>query len=175
MVWNDKCDYCEPAEVKYINPTGNNLTIIQLNIRSLLGKQDDLINMINSLNKNKSLPKVLLLSETHLNDSKTRHINIPNYNISYRNRIIKPGGGVAILTHKTLTYKNRIDLYDLNKDNFECVFIELNQKAKKLIIIGSIYCPPNTKPREFINQYQHMLTRLKLEKKRFNIRHGPQP
>ena len=121
--------------------------------------------MINSLNKNKSLPKVLLLSEMHLNDSKTRHINIPNYNISYRNQINKPGGGVAILTHKTLTYKNRIDLYDLNKDNFECVFIELNQKAKKSIIIGSIYRPPNTKPREFISQYQHMLTRLKLEKK----------
>ena len=67
----------------------------------------------------------------HLNDSKTRHINIPNYNISYRNRTNKPGGRVAILTHKTLTYKNRIDLFDLNKDNFECVFIELNQKAKE--------------------------------------------
>ena len=86
--------------------------------------------MINSLNKNKSLPKLLLINETHLNDSKIRHINIPNYNISYRNRTNKLGGGVAILTHKTLTYKNQLDLDDLNKDNFECVFIELNQKKK---------------------------------------------
>ena len=121
--------------------------------------------MINTLHKNQSLPKLLLLNETHLNDSKIRHINIPNYNISYRNRPNKLGGGVAILTHKTLIYKNRLDLVDLNKDNFECVFIELTQKAKKPIIIGSIYRPPNTKPREFIIQYQHMLNRLKLEKK----------
>ena len=126
-LWNDKCDYCEPSEVKYINPTGNNLTII-LNIRNLLGKQHDLTMLINSLNKNKSLPKILLLSETHLNDSKVRHINIPNYNISYHNRTNKCGGGVAILVHKTLTYKNRADLEDLNKDNFECKFIKLNRK-----------------------------------------------
>ena len=121
--------------------------------------------MIKTLHKNKSLPKILLLNETHLNDSKIRHINIPNYNISYRNRPNKLGGGVAILTHKTLIYKNRLDLADLNKDNFECVFIELTQKAKKSIIIGSIYRPPNTKPRDFTTQYQHMLNRLKLEKK----------
>ena len=130
-LWNDKCDYCEPTEIKNLNLTGNNLTILQLNICSLLGKQYS-HNMIKTLHKNKSLPKILLLNETHLNDSKIRHINIPNYNISYRNRPNKLGGGVAILTHKTLIYKNWLDLTDLNKDNFECVFIELTQKAKKI-------------------------------------------
>ena len=88
--------------------------------------------LINSLNKNKSLPKILLLSETHLNYSKVRHINIPNYNISYYNWTNKSGGGVAILVHKTLTYKIRTDLEDLNKDNFECKFIELSRKSKKI-------------------------------------------
>ena len=111
------------------------------------------------------MPKLLLLSETLLNDSKTRHINIPNYNISYRNRPNKLGGGIAILIHKTLIYKNRLDLADLNKDNFERVFIELTSNTKQLIIIGSIYRPPNTKPKEFITQYQNMLNRLKIEKK----------
>ena len=51
-------------------------------------------------------------------------------------------------------------------NNFECAFIELTQKTKKSTIIGSIYHPPNTKPRDFINQYQHMLTRFKSEKKK---------
>ena len=44
-------------------------------------------------------------------------------------------------------------------------FYRIKPESKKSIIIGSIYHPPNTKPREFINQYQHILTRLKLEKK----------
>ena len=64
-----------------------------------------------------------------------------------------------------MRYKIRADLEDLNKDNFECTFIELNRKSKKSIIVGSIYCPPNTKPKDFNNQYQNMLSRLKLEKK----------
>ena len=60
--------------------------------------------------KRKSLPKLLLLSETHLNDSKQRHLNIPNYNIICHNRTNEQGDGVAILAHKTLTFKNHKDL-----------------------------------------------------------------
>ena len=84
-LWNDKCDYVEPYEICNLNPTGNNLTVLQLNIRSLLGKQHELLQLLNELCQNKSLPKLVLLSETHLNDSKMRHLNIPNYKILYQN------------------------------------------------------------------------------------------
>ena len=88
-----------------MNPTWNNLTVLQLNIRSLFGKQNELNYMLNKLCQSKSLPKLLLLSETHLNDSKLRHLNIPNYKIVYHNRTNKFGGVVAILIHQTLMYK----------------------------------------------------------------------
>ena len=69
-LWNDKCDYCESKELYKLNPKNNNLTIFQLNIQSLLSKQSDLNILLNSLHSNKSLPKLLLLSEPHLTDSK---------------------------------------------------------------------------------------------------------
>ena len=65
-LWNDKCDYCETLEINNLNSNGKNLTVLQLNIGSLLGKQNELNLLLNELHKHKSLPKLLILSETHL-------------------------------------------------------------------------------------------------------------
>ena len=85
------------------------------------------------------MPKILLLSETHLSDSKLRHLNIPNYTTLSRNRQNRGGGIVAIIVHNSLIYKEQNDLDILNKENFECIFLELKQKSHPLILIGSIY------------------------------------
>ena len=69
-LWDDKCDYYEINDVHNLNPNNKNLTILQLNIRGLLGKQSDLSLMLDKLYSNNSLPKILLLSETHLTESK---------------------------------------------------------------------------------------------------------
>ena len=155
---NDKYDYVEANEISNLNSTGNNLTVLQLNIRSLLGKQNELIQLLKKLCQNKSLPKLILLSETHLNDSKLRHVNIPNYKILYQNRSNKLGGGVAILIHNSLMYKERHDLKSFNSEYLECVFLEMKRRGQKPIIIGSIYRPPNSKPKKFNYQYQSLLT-----------------
>ena len=84
-LWNDKCDYVEPHDICNFNQTGNNLTVLQLDIRSLLGKQQELLQFLNDLSHKNSLPKLILLSKTHLNGSKIRHVNIPNYKILYQN------------------------------------------------------------------------------------------
>ena len=164
-LWNDKCDYVEPHDICNFNQTGNNLTVLQLNIRSLLGKQQELLQFFNDLSHKNSLPKLILLSETHLNGSKIRHVNISNYKILYQNRSIKTGGGVAILIHDSLMYKERTDLKMFNSELLECVFLEMNRKGKKPIIIGSIYRPPNTKPKQFNHLYNQIVTKLKNEKK----------
>ena len=127
--------------------------LLQLNIRSLLGKQLDLNSLTDRLYQNKSLPKILLLSETHLTKSKMRHLKIQNYTIINNNRTHKTGGRVAIAVHNTLTYSECKDLNKLYNENFECIFIELKQKSQSSIIIGSLYRPPNTKAKEFIEQY----------------------
>ena len=160
-LWDDKCDYCEPKELYNLNPKNNNLTILQLNIRSLLSKQSDLNILLNRLHSNKSLPKLLLLSETHLTDSKLRHVNLPNYKLICHNRTGKYGGGVAIAIHNSLRYKERDDLKYLNKEHFECITIELKMKFLPSILVCSLYRPPNTKSKEFLKQYKLMLETIR--------------
>ena len=104
-LWNDKCDYYEVNEIQNLNPNNKNLTILQLNIRSLLGKQLEINLLLNKLYHRRSLPKILLLSEIHLSDSKLRHLNIPNYTTLSHNRQNRGRGGVAIMVHNSLTYK----------------------------------------------------------------------
>ena len=49
MLWNDKCDYQEINEINNLNTKNKNLLILQLNIRSLLGKQNELNRLLNQL------------------------------------------------------------------------------------------------------------------------------
>ena len=155
--------YNDIDEIKDLNPSNKNLTVLQFNIRSLLSKQNDFNYILTRLHTNKSLPKIILLCETHLNDSKIHHINIPNYNTLSCNRTDKMGGGVAILIHKSLRYKEWKDLNQHSKKNFECIFIELINWNKKATIIGSIYHPPNTCPKDFCTSYQNLLNIIKKE------------
>ena len=138
-LWNDKCDYQEIHEIHNLNPKNKNLLVLQLNIRSLLGKQNELNDILNKLCINKSLPKVLLLSETHLDDSKLRHLNILNYLTLSSNRPMKEGGGVVICIHNSLKYKLCKDLNKLYNKTFECTFIELTRKSEKPSITGFLY------------------------------------
>lgn len=95
-----------------------------------------------------------------------RHLNILNYTIFNHNITYKTGGGVAIAVHNTLTYTECKDLNRLYNENFECIFMELKQKSQPPIIIGSIYRPPNTRAKEFIEQYRDLLTELNKEIKK---------
>ena len=140
------------------------MIILQLNIRSILGKQDDLNRLLSRLSNQNSLPKILILSETHLNTSKLRHLNIPNYKILSRNRLNKSGGGVAILSHNTQPIKHRLDLDNFNSNTLECIFAEIPNCFNKPTIIGSIYRPPNMNAKEFNNQYNEIIKTLIKEK-----------
>ena len=128
-LWNDKCDYYEVNEIQNLNPNNKILTILQLNIRSLLRKQTKINILLNKLYYKKSLPKILL-SETHLSDSKLRHLNIPNYTTLSCNRLNKSGGGVAIMVHNLLTSKERHDLNILNKEKFGMYIFRVETKIK---------------------------------------------
>ena len=45
------------------------------------------------------------------------------------------------------------------------MFFRNEEKGQKPIIIGSIYRPPNNKPKKFNQQYKQLVTKLKTEKK----------
>ena len=59
---NDYCTYLDYEEYDELSSKGQNLSIIQLNIRGLLGKQNDLSSLIKKRNENKI--GAVLLCET---------------------------------------------------------------------------------------------------------------
>ena len=50
-LWNDKCDYVELNHCENLNPNNYNLIIMQINIQSILVHQDELKQLMQTLEK----------------------------------------------------------------------------------------------------------------------------
>ena len=152
--YNDNCDYLDLDEFREVQISPNDLSIVQLNIQGLIGKQDKLLKFLNSTNKEKI--DVVIVSETWLTKSSEKLINIPGYDLISEVRQNKKGGGVGILINKKLKYKTRLDLCD---SSFENCFVEIKTKTKN-VLIGSLYRPPNTKQKDFTRKIVSMNKKL---------------
>ena len=141
----DTCDYDKLDN--NIHCDSGDLSIIQHNIRGLTSKLGNINNLIEKLQDN-GHPDIILLCETWLKTNSPRPY-IEGYNIERNDRKHKKGGGVCILLSTRCKYKRRLDLEQHNCVSFESCFVEI-QGWKSKIIVGSIYRPPNTDPREFI-------------------------
>ena len=87
--WEDNCDYLPFDSIETIVTNNNDLRIIQLNIRGLKGKLDELSELLRKL----KYPDVVILNETWLKDSDTSKIRINNYVFKGRPRVNKKGEG----------------------------------------------------------------------------------
>ena len=143
----NNCHYLEEHDVKEVTIRKNDLSIIQLNICSLISKQQELLKFINCCNKKKI--DIVILSETWLTSSAERKVNVPGYDYVGVSRKHKRGGGVGFLINKEIKYKTQTDLF-IDSDLFENYSIEM-KAAWKNIVLGSIYRPPNTNQKDFIN------------------------
>ena len=74
----DSCDYLDYEELTDDRSVKNNLTVLQLNIRGLLNKQDKLKNLLSDI-KNDSRVDVAMLVETWLNKNNSKRVKIPGY------------------------------------------------------------------------------------------------
>ena len=158
----DNCDYFETDNnLDHTLGLNDDLNIIQLNIRGLIGKQQTLIQETTSKNSNKKID-IYILCETWLNEHNNGRINVPNYSYIGKHRKNKKGGGVGILIHNTLTHKKRSDIALPNTSDLESIFVEIKTR-KGTLIIGSMYKPPCTKEKQFLIDYDSLLKQLKRE------------
>ena len=97
----DSCDYLDYGELTSDRSAKNNLTVLQLNIRGLLNKQDKLKNLLNDI-KNDSRVDVAMLVETWLNKNNSKRVKIPGYQFHGFHRKQNKGGGVGILISQEL-------------------------------------------------------------------------
>ena len=99
----DRCEYVGiDAPQSPINDKLPCLSVVQLNIRGLTGKQESITRLVKRMNRARKID-VILLVETWLKKSTVKLINIPGYTYtgSYREGK-KKGGGVGILIQNSL-------------------------------------------------------------------------
>ena len=155
--WEDNCNYLPFDSIETLVNNDNDLRIIQLNIRGLKGKLDDLGNLLWKL----KYPDVVILNETWLKDSDTNRIKINNDVFKGRPRVNKKGGGVGFLIQTNVIHRQRHDL-ELNKYTPSCEHscIEIKGDTKN-IIISSMYRPPNTDVNDFLTKFKSILNNIK--------------
>ena len=118
------------------------ISILHLNIRSIRNKLLELESFIYGL---ESLPKVICLTETHLDDDDdTSNFRLPGHsNIEVKNRN-KYGGGVMIQVHESATIHKT-----LQTPFEEAICVEINSQSytfKTLVV----YSKPRTNKNQFI-------------------------
>ena len=155
--WEDNCDYLPFDSIETIVTNNTDLRIIQLNIRGLKGKLDELSNLLGKL----KYPDVVILNETWLKDSDTNRIRINNYAFKGKPRLNKKGGGVGFLIRTDVIHRHRHDL-ELSEPTPSCEHscIEIKGDTKN-IIISSMYRPPNTDVNDFLNKFKSILYNIK--------------
>ena len=150
----DNCDYVDRDELDSLNTTlQGKLSILQLNIRGIRCKYNDLIELIRKAH----YPDILILCETWLkpNDSQPQ---INGYNYLGHHRINRKGGGVGFLVKEHFKFRE-LPCLSLESDCAESIFIELKGNHQNMVL-GSIYQPPNTSAVEFLKSYTEMCQKL---------------
>ena len=162
----DFCDYLDLDDIdtncqaqNYSCKVPNSLGILQLNIRGLLNKQDQLNCLIKQL-RHEGPIHVILLVETWLKKNQGKRIHIPGYKFygAYRNG--KRGGGTGILISHNMISRERKDL-SMHIPEFENVTVELKTNSDSLYL-SSLYRPPNCNERTFMKNYRKLLSKFSL-------------
>ena len=152
----DDCDY--EIDTSNYNWTIDDFIILNINIRGLYSKLGDLNRLIERIHRSGAEPTVITISETWLNQH-SPSFDVPGYKLFRTDRLHKKGGGVAVLVSSRLTSR---EIQDLETDAtvVESCIVEIKGN-KHPIIVTSMYRPPNTDSKLFLEQYKKLITKLK--------------
>ena len=155
--FEDTCDYIEVEDAKDIIVDQYDLTILQMNIRGLISKQRDLSKLLFDIIGDRKID-IVILCETWLTKESEHRVLVPGYTYYGHHRKHKNSGGVGFLVNEELTVKTAND-YDMMCQHMESTFIELVLNGNN-IIIGSLYRPPNTNAKDFVNDFVELNKRI---------------
>ena len=96
--------------MKNLNPSGLNLVVLQLNIRSILSHVTELKMLIHILETKNSRVDIILLYKTFLNKTTEKLVKIPGYTLICNSRSENKGSDTAILLRNGINYKRRKDI-----------------------------------------------------------------
>ena len=138
------------------------MNLLHLNVRGIISKQSKLVRLLQDCIGRHTI-HVVTLNETWLTKDNEHYLNIPDYHVVKRNRMGKKGGGVCILIHKSLNYKEIDTINTLKFKHIEHICVEIKLHDKN-VSVSSLYRPPNTNATEFNIEYEKYIKKLKSTK-----------
>ena len=115
------------------------LKVLHLNIRSLRNSEHFI--QLKELNKRGKFD-VITISESWLNTSvSSLEVNLEGYKLSRLDRLHMGGGGVCVYTRNNLKAKVLKDLSSISERNFHQLWISLQWKKTKSIVVCTTYRP----------------------------------
>ena len=138
---SDHCEYVE-SDTNYTPNRG--LSVLHLNVRSLVRKLDEIKLLLNKIN-----PDIVAICETHLHKNNEGMCTIANYSFVNLNRPSGRGGGLC------LYIKNCYDFvvnnsFTTTTPHVESLFVNVNINQVNHLV-GEIYRIPNTPESSFMN------------------------
>ena len=150
----DNCDYVDYGDAIPVDK--NKLVIMQLNVRGLYSKIDQIKSLLNVITSNRK-PDILMLCETWQSENSPVP-KLPGYEYVYKARRHKLGGGVGIFISDKLRYKQRPDL-EIETDTIEHCIVELKLKNKNMLMCSG-YRVPGQNPGKFVNEYDELICHM---------------
>ena len=147
----------------------NTFVVSHLNIHSLPDKFHDLQIMLDMLNEKNLLPDIVCLCETFLTENNYSKFHFEGFDLISQYRKNKQRGGVSIMVKSYISYIERTDLAVFEEGKFESIFIEISRKGKCNVVVGEIYRVPGTNEKDFIETYEKLIEKIRLEKKKIII------
>ena len=119
----------------------NDLSLLSVNIRSMNKNFDSLKEFLHSTSVDFN---IIGLVESWLKDKAHGYFHLDGYNLECANRQSDKGGGVCLFIKEELKYVVRNDLSKIkHPPNTETLFIQIEQKNLRNIVIGVTYRSPD--------------------------------
>ena len=153
--------YYTPLEFNNtISHNPDNISLLHLNSRSLSKNFEHFENLLHSINN--FTFSIIGITETWLHENSPDLFNLPNYKLLRADRKGRRGGGVAFYISQELKFKMRSDI---KLTQVESLFIEIENKNLKNIVVGLIYRPPDSNLDPFCEELEQYLHKLGDENK----------
>lgn len=133
---NVTCMNFTPEQLKQLNAT-NNFSVMHVNIWSPNKHHNNLTALLHDT----GCPfNIIAFSETWLNDKSYIDIlKLDGYSLYHKNRTDRNCGGVCLYVHSS-TQANICDDLVINDSHTNSLFIEINNKTNRNLIVGVAYC-----------------------------------
>ena len=153
--------YFTLPELSSLQSSSGDFSILHSNIRSLSPHHDELVSLSAHTKLNLDVIGVSEIWDSNDNPISS-NVDIPGFTF-FKTSSHTQNGGVGLYIRNSLTSKPRIDL-DSCTDDFETVWVEIENKKDKDFLICCVYRHPSSKVDNLTSHFHNLLSKISSNK-----------